>query len=135
MCVENTVTFLVSCIQYVATGIAIHKTKPFRLSLFTNKLFVIQITFIIISTITIILAPNSFLSNLLNIVTLPGSSSYILLTTFALDLIISIVTMNLIIKAVHLKEIHGNGPAYFPHFHPLSVPNSKLEWRINTNSI
>ncbi|OII73638.1 membrane ATPase [Cryptosporidium ubiquitum] len=135
MCVENTVTFLVSCIQYVATGIAIHKTKPFRLSLFTNKLFVIQIIFIIVSTIAIILAPNSFLSNLLNIVTLPGSSSYILLTTFALDLIISIVTMNLIIKAVHLKEIHSNGPAYFPHFHPLRVPKSKLEWKINTNPI
>ncbi|KAH8582004.1 cation-transporting ATpase 2 with 8 transmembrane domains [Cryptosporidium sp. chipmunk genotype I] len=135
MCVENTVTFLVSCIQYVATGIAIHKTKPFRLSLITNKLFVFQVLFIIISTIAIILAPNSFLSSLLNIVTLPGSSNYILIISFTLNVLISIVTMNLIIKAVYLKELHSNGPAYFPHFHPLRMPKGKLEWKINPNFI
>lgn len=131
MCVENTVTFLVSCVQYVATGIAIHKTKPFRLSLVTNKLFVSQILFILASTSIIILAPTSYLSSLLNIVNLPGNSNYILLSTFALNLFISVITMNLIIKAVHFREIHINGPAYFPHFHPLRLPKCKLEWKIN----
>lgn len=135
MCVENTVTFLVSCIQYVATGIAIHKTKPFRLSLFTNKLFVIQIFFIIISTIAIILVPTSLLSKFLNIVPLPGSSNYILIISFTLNIFISIFTMNYIIKAVYLKELHSNGPTYFPHFHPLRMPKSKLEWKINPNFI
>ncbi|KAJ1607232.1 cation-transporting ATPase 2 [Cryptosporidium canis] len=135
MCVENTVTFLVSCIQYVATGIAIHKTKPFRLSLLTNKLFVLQALFIIVTTAAIILAPNSYLSSLLNIVHLPGASSYILIATFSINLIVSIIAMKLVIKVVYLKEIRNNGPAYFPHFHPLRIPKSKLEWKINSNII
>ncbi|KAF7456364.1 membrane ATPase [Cryptosporidium felis] len=133
MCVENSVTFIVSCIQYVSAGVAIHKTRPFRLSLATNKLFLIQIILVISSTFVVIMDPKSFVSTLLNTVELPGFSQYILLAIFFMNFFFSIASMNFAMKAIYRREIHNNGPACFPQLHPLYIPKSRIEWKINTN--
>ncbi|KAH7649986.1 hypothetical protein FG379_001830 [Cryptosporidium bovis] len=131
VCIENTVTFLTTCIQYLSTGLAMHRTKPFRLALSTNILFSVHSLFLFLSTIYILFNQGSQLSKILNVVYLPGKINYILLSTFIINITVSFVVMKIIIKKLYRREVKENGPTFFPQLYPLIVPNRKIEWKIS----
>ncbi|KAH8740797.1 hypothetical protein FG386_002759 [Cryptosporidium ryanae] len=131
ICIENTVTFLTTCVQYLSTGIAIHRTKPFRLSLTTNILFSVHSTFLFLSTVYMLFKQGSPLSNILNVVHLPGKINYILLITFTINITVSFIIMKIIIRKLYFREVRENGPTFFPQLYPLIVPNRKFEWTID----
>ncbi|EEA05600.1 E1-E2 ATPase family protein [Cryptosporidium muris RN66] len=132
VCPENTVVFLTSCIQYAGAALSIYKTLPFRLSLITNKAFIIHISFIILTTASVLLfcGDDSLMYRFLNIVELPNISSFILIFTFIANIVLGVVTMQYLLKFMQRREKYIKGPALFPQLHPLILPGSTVKWKI-----
>jgi cation-transporting ATPase 13A3/4/5 len=71
-CYDNTVIFLISNFQYLISAICFSINKPFKKSIFTNQLLIICLVFAITYSIYLVLIPDNFSRNLLNIIFIPS---------------------------------------------------------------
>lgn len=91
MCLENTVLFLISSYQYMLIAVVFSVGPPYRKPLWTNGRLVLTLCVLIGLTTWCVLAPPEFVTDLLELESLPMSFKMLILLLATLNLVISLL--------------------------------------------
>ncbi|OAA64618.1 p-type ATPase [Niveomyces insectorum RCEF 264] len=96
---ENTALFLVSCFEYIFSGVVLNAGPPFRQSMWRNWPFVATIAVTLLATVHMVLGPMRWLRKLMELTTISGDYKLVLLGLGVLYLAVATVAERWVLPA------------------------------------
>ncbi|PAA81636.1 hypothetical protein BOX15_Mlig034017g3, partial [Macrostomum lignano] len=100
---ENTAVYLVSSFQYITLAVAFSKSQPYRLTIPSNRLFLVNLLLVIGASIYVTIKPFPWLLNFLELVKMPMDSPSLQFTS----LVLGIVLMNFLLSNIAEELVDG----------------------------